>query len=573
MKIPFRFSGPPESTVSPVGSRRRNVSQAFFVSCIAFGSALLVSGAFSLALFAADKPPPKRDPLLADLAVQADLKWSGTNSNNEPPNLDIDVEMRGAAAALATDVLETRIDELLDQDGKSYRRRCKCGVTGWGDSGVSLSITVPNRPAITTVREFRGNALLLTGGEHRVIVVNNAFKTPGKPIQDKALAAAGLVVTVDLAHQAKQESEFNYRNNITLSIRLGGKSEPKDRASRIIRFSLVDEEGVVPISSSMGSGNNNTHEYRFGTNAPISPETGLQLVIHAGARSLRVPFAFKNLTVPQVPLELDVPAAPAKDAVEAETVPANDPILAGLTIRAEATPRAVILHLEGKPIERASRLGDIEFDPVFDETGETVYFQANNWMQRMTCQMSGRIADPDFEANQPNIRFDIVEDQHPKKLRELRGSLVLQTGGQLETVVLNDLLKNADVPIQNAAMKSLGVSLDRIQRYNEWPAKAKNEVESLLLDLSWKGTNLVSSAELLDGKETPLPREKSTALFWDNSVIWRSYHKTQLPSDAQLKIVVHKNSRRIRVPFVFKDIVLSPPKNDNKTAAAPAKTR
>ena len=250
-------------------------------------------------LLAAEITPPKRDPLLADLAVKADLKWSETNSNNEPPNLDIDVAMRGAAAALATDVLETRIDELLDQDGKSYRRRCKCGVTRRGDSGVWLSITVPNRPAITTVREFRGNALLLTGGEHRVIVVNNAFKTPGKPIQDKALAAAGLVVTVDLTHEAKLESESDYRNYVTLSIRLGGKSEPKDRASRIIRFSLVDEEGVVPISSSMGSGNNNTHEYRFGTNAPISPETGLQLMIHAGARSLRVPFAFRISPFPK----------------------------------------------------------------------------------------------------------------------------------------------------------------------------------------------------------------------------------------------------------------------------------
>ena len=187
--------------------------------------------------------------------------------------------------------------------------------------------------------------------------------------------------------------------------------------------------------------------------------------------------------------------------------------------------------------------------------------------------MYGRFADPNFEANQPTFRFDVVEDQHPKRLRELRGSIILQTGGQLETVVLSDLLKNADVPIQNAAMKSLGISLDQIQRANEWPAKAKDEVENLLLDLSWKGTNLVYSAELLDRKGTRLPRAKDTALFWDNSVMWLSYQKTQLPSDLQLKIVVHKNSRRIRVPFVFKDIVLPPPKNDNQATAEPAKNR
>ena len=55
--------------------------------------------------------------------------------------------------------------------------------------------------------------------------------------------------------------------------------------------------------------------------------------------------------------------------------------------------------------------------------------------------------------------FQLRDPPPLKKLSEVRGSLVLRTGGRLQEVVVKDFLKPTNRAIDNATLKALGVAV------------------------------------------------------------------------------------------------------------------
>jgi hypothetical protein len=247
-----------------------------------------------------------------------------------------------------------------------------------------------------------------------------------------------------------------------------------------------------------------------------------------------------------------MPAVPSEDSVEAEVVSLDDPILAGLKIGVKAAADEVVVRLEGKPVEQASLYGEAELDSAIDHAGNKIYLMDTNE------RMSGRYNNPEFQKNRAETHFQIVDQPRPKQLRELRGSVALRTGGRLEAIIVKNIFENAGQPIVNERLKSLGVSVCLTSYRKEIEAESDKAIDCIMFDLAWKQDAVVHHLELLDGQGTPIEKKEGFAVDGNNSVTWECFYKKAPPQDAQLRIVVHKDSRKVRVPFVIKNIEIPP---------------
>ncbi len=543
-------------------------------------------------LAAAEKPsPPEPDPILADLKITAspdwEIQWDNRANKPGPPSLAIRVNLRGSAIDQASASGRVKLDSLLDEHGKSYRKACSVfdcdglmsafcyNRNGRKQDNLLLFFTIPNRPLIHTIRELRGSVTVETGGKPDDIVIDDAFKRLedradnekldpdgwARPLRNKRLQELGVTVTV-----ARMLIDKHRGSEVKDSIRV--TLESKTRA--LVGYEILDSGGrCIPTGSDSWSGTLNAWDIMFDTPRVVPRDARLRLMFRKGARRILVPFVLKNLAVPKIdknsPDYLKVPASSEDAFVEAEPVAAKDPILAGWKLTAKAAWRpwqgsvkppdlTVKIEAEGLAAELASAYGEFEIEAALDERGQPLDFPGT---QR---EMQARFCDSD------RLSIEIVASEaHPMhKLRELRGSMALQTGGRIETITVKHFLKNIEKKgsLDDPALKTLGIDIQAERRKNL--AASYGGPEALNLSLQWKRTPVVM-CEVRDADGSPLRTGNSSLSYTGpRSLTWWRSFKDAIPQDAQLRVHVQKDSRKIRVPFAFKDIEVAPvPKESN----------
>jgi hypothetical protein len=539
--------------------------------------------ASSLPLLAAENPaPPKPDPLLAKPTATANARWERTWSYQDvakrlPPHLQITVNLRGPAADQASEFGEVRLDSLLDENGKSYRWQCggtQQGMstvnrdsTGFGKSGLNLDLRIHNRPAIKLIRELRGSVAVMTGGETEVVALKNAFKALGDPakgetdpddwgtmIRDKQLKKLGVTLNVARCPVPKWSG-----NDTKDCIRIRIESPQHT----LTKCELLDAQGQAMAANSSSScvGKPNW-SYDYGLADVMPADARLRLTFQKNARKIRLPFVVIDVTVPEIDAgrdDLNVPASPDDAYVEAETLPADSPILAGLKLNAEAawqrSPEkgqppylTVEVELQGETADRTSAFGEFDIESAFGDDGEPLVFPSAQE------EMHVRFHDKDRF-----LTYSRLSSPPPKKeIRELRGSMALQIGDKPETVAVKNFLNGfkKDKLLDNADLKALGIAVKLEAQTTVGKKDAGTEI--IRLGLNWKN-NAVTSCEICDAEGTPLERVSRSLWFQGPKSVgcWYNYRKP-IPPDAQLKIQVQKNPRKIRVPFQFKNIEVPP---------------
>ena len=562
------------------------------------------------------------DPLLADLKATGEAMWrpeygqpmwlsendwiAAVNMKPKAPMLRINVILQGTATKRLSAYGQLKLESVTDQDGKSYRWACTTypgnGMRHFyrGDpppqGGVYLMLEIPNRPPIKTIRELRGSLALQAGGEYQTVIVKDAFKdlknpvretnalgalpeiiTPpgyappppivspgntgnelrGKAIRDKVLEAMG----VKLATSRSLIPAWNMHQKIEDNIFIEVKSDDPVTSCDIL---ASDGKQIQAISSSY-SGNGRDWNFTLQTDTVIPPDAQLRLTFHKKSRKIRVPFDIKNIPVPEIKAgdeQLDVPASPDDVYVEAETVPAGDPRLEGVKFKAMAGWRPwagnvnppdliVNVNMHGKTVDETSAYGEVEIESTLDESGKPIELWPSGFLLAQ-----GGMANRFINVGGLAVEFKSTAARPVRKISELRGSLSLQAGGEFEIVSIKELLKksNTGESIDDPALKALGITVKAKYIKNAGPQFAGGE--SLSVEVHWK-RNAVVACEVYDEDGQPLPKGSWSVSNSASTNWWRSF-KAPVPPNAELHLTVQKNSRKIRVPFAFKNMEVEP---------------
>ena len=171
---------------------------------------------------AADNPlPAKSDPLLANLKTTAKAEWipDSAEERPKPPLLRILVDFQGTAADQATAFGELKIDSLLDEHGRSYRWQCESSPGELmthafqrpnrpKEEKIYFELLIPNHPPIQSIRELRGSIALQTGGRRETVLIKDAIKDLGRPVNDENLKALGIELTITRRQRLVHETNL-----------------------------------------------------------------------------------------------------------------------------------------------------------------------------------------------------------------------------------------------------------------------------------------------------------------------------------------------------------------------------
>jgi hypothetical protein len=546
---------------------------------IALNIAVLLAS--SSTLLAAEKTaPPKPDPILADLTTKVDAQWRAEWLNGAlerlPPSLHIAISIRGTAAAQANEYGEIRLDSVLDENGKSYRWQClPCGrclqdmtavihpQIGTNKDGLNLEFQIRNRPRIKTIRELRGSVAVETGGEFEKIVVQNAFKKLGDPakgeadphdsgtlIRDNRLNELG--GTLNMARGPIPKWNQNAKDCIRVSI--------DSSQLAVTKCELLDAKGnAIPDTGRHCSISKPYWYFNFETTVVVPADAQLRLTIQKNTRKVRIPFVAKDINVPEPDKEIDVPASKQDAYVEAETLPADSPICAGLRLNARADWRqwadnfrppclGLRVELRGETARQISAWGEFDIESAIDDAGRSLIFPSAH------AEMQVRF----FDSDAIDVDSELSSSPPKREIRELRGSMSLQIGDPSEIVTVKSFLNNfkKDKSLDAADLSALGIAVTLKERENV--AKSSGGVDGIRLEVHWK-RNSVALCQICDAEGATLARDSLILSYLGPTSVsfWSTFEKP-LPSDAQLKLQVQKNTRKIRVPFVFKNINIPP---------------
>jgi hypothetical protein len=459
---------------------------------------------------------------------------------------------------------------------------------------AELELEIPNHPPIHWIRELRGSLSLLTGGDSRRVIVPNAFKHLTRVIKTADLDASG-IAWVRLTRPPRSQWPHDPMIQDCFAVKVASY------ANAVVGCEILDPKGR-PISKTMrlldgksapaGAGAVWTKLFDavFGTDASepdykqhvtMELDTGVRVPEGASLRLtvrrdtiVRVPFAVKDIPVPEIGIEIDLPASREGAFVEAMPVACGDPILADLKFHAKAgwdfgvgslcsgkpdepvrctkayeqTGVHVDLALQGNPAELTTGYGEVDVTSACDQDGNPLdLLPQGNW------EMKRRLND---EQN-PKVTFAFTPLRPVRKIRELRGTMSLETSDQSDVVMVRGLLNKIKpkTPIDDKALKAIGIKVT-VSRSQE-PAMRVGGMplgkESLGINVEWQ-RNAVVKCELCDGKGRALDKDSGSFAWTGARSAWFLQSFSSIPPDVQLRLVVQKNGRKVRVPFALKDI-------------------
>lgn len=539
----------------------------------------------------------KGDPILADLKVTGKTEWQANTvrqGKQLPPCLLITVTVQGTAAEQACAGGELRLESLIDARGKSYRWECRSYPSPLttvepmlrnGDyadpSGFDMEFLIANRPAIELIRELRGSVALVTGGQVEQVVLDNALSKVADPtkeeadpdefgtlVRDRRLEVLG--VKVDVKRQTLSESlkKSGVKDQICVTIDPGPQS--------LVRCEILDARGK-PISdvSHFDSWPGPEFVLAYQTKSRLPRDAKLRVTLRKHTRKVRVPFVVRDVAVPKIDESrpgMNVPALPDDAYVEAETLAPGDPLLAALKWKSQAKwlpgvrPKApleftVDLVLDDVVASRISDYGELDLESAVDDAGRPLHLS----LDRMSGngEMTSRIgAGDEFQ-----VTLWASEARPIKRVRELRGAMSVGIGESREIVVVKDFLKNAkkDRPVDDPQLTALGI-VATVER-----ERGQQMAETVRIELQWKRSAVIQCA-VCDGEKGVVLSNgmQSHSILGSRGVSWWAAFEQPLPANAELRLVVVKNTRKVRVPIRLRDISV-PEMPDAATFVVPLK--
>lgn len=245
---------------------------------------------------------------------------------------------------------------------------------------------------------------------------------------------------------------------------------------------------------------------------------------------------------------------------------------------------SVSLVARGPAAATASAYGDLTLDSIRDEQGRPV----KPWPISLAIRGGASeealhlVLREGITENHPpdGVRFSI-DFQNPgplKRLSELSGSLALRTGGRIQEVIVPGVLMQKSLTVQDPTLKDLGITL-RLTRTTRPPAEAKTKTgisrvdgktvstlavisqavpaDELGIKIEVASTTVVS-VEMADRGGKPLKPVAWGMKFGETVKSATLRFKDKLPDDGQLRLRVHRDAQRLRVPFALKDIEIMP---------------
>ncbi|MEN6451851.1 MAG: hypothetical protein ABFC96_15280 [Thermoguttaceae bacterium] len=401
--------------------------------------------------------------------------------------------------------------------------------------------------------------VLETGGDSEVLLIPNVFKGAAKPgkrndadgddwgtlIRGNNLSALDIMVGVS----RRPADIVGAKDHACIKI--------NSKRHAVTACDIVDTNGAqVPIMTWGRGGTGPDYDCDIYTERDLPSDARLRLTIRKNQREVRVPFEFKNVLVPAIAKDLDVPVTADNAFVEAGTLSPNDPLLAELKLAAKASWRpwqgnikpadlVVEIELRGKAAERTSAFGELDIESATDESGKSVDFSNGEAMRSRFCDNDSFTIESVIMATSP-----------VRKIRELRGTVAIQVGDHFQPVPIKDFAGSdrRKLTISNATLTSLGIVAD-LERKRQFESAAGGG-ESLRVDLRWK-RNPVVRCDVFDASGKAFPAASwslSTSPFEPRAATWWRSFRENLPQNAQLQLVVQRDPKKVRIPFNFKDI-------------------
>lgn len=274
----------------------------------------------------------------------------------------------------------------------------------------------------------------------------------------------------------------------------------------------------------------------------------------------------------------------------------------------------VSLIVQGSAAATATACGDIKVDSIKDENGQHVKAELRGSEEMLLVRARGMLLVHQnccfVEDPKDSVRVSFgLYDPPPLKLSELRGSFALRTGGHLQVVIPKDALKQTGRVIEDATLKSLGVTVHMTRTTRQPPTEnetklpafsltgevddAQDELEfdvnngektavggynypaqhapreyklaqkELKSDVKTGDRNAVVRLEITDANGKLFVPIKSTVGFGSSISKAEFSFKDRLPDDSQLRLTIHRDAQEIRVPFALKDIEIPQKKEPN----------
>jgi hypothetical protein len=268
----------------------------------------------------------------------------------------------------------------------------------------------------------------------------------------------------------------------------------------------------------------------------------------------------------------------------------------------------VSLVARGGVVAKATAGGEFKVDSVKDDAGHAIDCRGISDTTGMCWLIQNQGVVPVGPGGNVQVSFNWVDPPPLRKLSELRGSFALRTGGRLQEVVLKNAFRKTKGVIEDATLKSLGITV-HIAR-TTWPAPEKcdksafsftvppgdpSEAQEILEFDMGDGKPAPSGYAFPSGQEVPvivkpktanhpplvrlevtdgdgkpfMPLRSECTYDKDGSIerIKLSFAE-RLPASSQLRLTVHRDPKEIRVPFVLKDVRV-PPKENQETSQLP----
>lgn len=165
--------------------------------------------------------------------------------------------------------------------------------------------------------------------------------------------------------------------------------------------------------------------------------------------------------------------------------------------------------------------------------------------------------------NGVQISFNLHRHIEIKRIGELRGSLALQTGGSIQDMVIENVLKQAGSTLHDARLSDLGIAIRLIHSTRKSSSADSKESHSssvpgeptdgqdvLVFDVAIGPTPVTGlQVTTFDGKPY-----KAISLEFDGGIRKVKFAAEKFANDSQLRLTVHRDAKVINVPFVLTDI-------------------
>ncbi|HLA85714.1 MAG TPA: hypothetical protein VJL29_13065 [Thermoguttaceae bacterium] len=229
----------------------------------------------------------------------------------------------------------------------------------------------------------------------------------------------------------------------------------------------------------------------------------------------------------------------------------------------------ITILLHGPAAAGASGYSEPKIESILDDRGQPIF--AIKPIDR---------GDEMFPRNSIDINLGNFSSEPTKKLKELRGSVDLRTGGRMESVTLPKAIKRLNGIFDDKSLKKLGLSVQvtKIKPAEKpsydfpfskgiGPGKGKDDRWHVAID--WKESPVVG-CEIVDSRGKLLNAYMSSWSCNDNHMDKELAYKKKLPEDAQLRLIVHVDSRIVRMPFALRDVPVPPRRKRDQEVVAVA---